>query len=256
MSAHDQKIYRLLVNGFSVEARFSVSEVNDVLDRIIDIIMSIRNKKEEKERTIAFFAGPPGAGKSTLALSVEMRAKQRGISASFECLGLDGFHRTREELMNTPVFVDGKRLCLNDIKGAPETFDAEGFVDSVRRVKSEENALWPVYDRRIHDVSPEKTKVKGEILLVEGNWLMLPGIWAEARGACDVTFSVDAEDALLKERLIDRKIRGGKTEEEAALWVERVDSVNVSRYRAQSAPADIRIMRKNGCLVLFNKNIE
>ena len=66
------------------------------------------------ERRILGIAGPPGAGKSTLALAVCEALAGRAV-----LVPMDGFHRSNEELVT---------LGLRDRKGAPETFDADGFV--------------------------------------------------------------------------------------------------------------------------------
>ncbi|MBR3929357.1 MAG: hypothetical protein IKJ65_10180 [Clostridia bacterium] len=256
MCAHNERIYVLDVNGFQVDAAYKPSE-EALIDWTIDHLMSLRQKKAQDggEKTIAFFSGPPGAGKSTLALSVCKRAEERKTAYSFECLGLDGFHKRRDVLLNTYTEKDGRRINLNDIKGAPETFDAETFCNSLFGVKTRKSVLWPVYDRRIHDVSDEMKKVSGDILLIEGNWLTLSGIWAKAREMCDITFSVDADDMLLKERLIGRKVRGGKTMEEAVDWFKRVDGPNIRLYRKESVPSDVGFIRKNGILLLSHKKI-
>ncbi|MBQ6715019.1 MAG: hypothetical protein IJN21_00690 [Clostridia bacterium] len=256
MSARDERIYVLDVNGFQVDASYKPSE-EALIDWTIDHLMSLRQKKAQDggEKTIAFFSGPPGAGKSTFALSVCKRAGERQTAFPFECLGLDGFHKRRDVLLNAYTEKDGRRISLNDIKGLPETFDAEAFCKSLSSVKTGKSVLWPVYDRRVHDVSDEMQKVSGGILLIEGNWLMLGGIWAKAREMCDITFSIDADDILLKERLIARKVRGGKTMEEAIDWFKRVDGPNIRLYRKESAPSDVGFVRKNGILLLSHKKI-
>lgn len=256
MSAHDEKTtYALNVNGFSVNAVYDRRE-ESVIDGVIDAISDVRRRMMDsgEGKTIVFLSGPPGAGKSTFALSVCQRARQRKTQMRFECLGLDGFHKKRSVLMNEYTLISRKRTLLNDIKGAPETFDAEAFKQTLFDVKNGTSNRWPVYDRRIHDVSDEKMTVEGDVLLIEGNWLMLSGIWAQARRACDISFSLDADDCLLKERLIQRKMRGGKTHEEAVMWYQSVDGPNIRIYREKSAKCDVTIIRKNGILVFSSKN--
>ena len=38
-------------------------------------------------------------------------------------IGMDGFHRRQEYLLEHTTMRDGKEICLVDIKGAPVTFD-------------------------------------------------------------------------------------------------------------------------------------
>ncbi len=62
--------------------------------------------------------------------------------------------------------------------------------------------------------------VNGNILLVEGNWLLLD------------------ELELLKKRLIQRKIQGGLSEEEAVRFYETSDRLNVERIVGHTVPAN------------------
>lgn len=249
MCAHDGQLFRLNVNGFSVCAEYTQEEVCGILDSVLDTLSAIHARKTPGERTVAFFAGPPGAGKSTLCLALEMRAAQRGMPHSFQTLGLDGFHKKSEVLKASFIVREGRSVCLGDIKGAPETFEADGFLTAVAGLKLPGKAFWPVYDRTIHDVSREPAPVTGEILLIEGNWLLLPGTWARARAFSDRSYAVTAQEKLLKERLISRKMRGGKTYEQARAWYEKVDGPNVSLfYRLSGKPDEAFVQNAGGRL--------
>src|SRR3954451_4458492 len=64
--------------------------------------------------------GAPGAGKSTLAGALARRA-------TLTVVAMDGFHYADVELT---------RRGLLERKGAPETFDAEGYAALLRRVRA------------------------------------------------------------------------------------------------------------------------
>lgn len=238
MSARDGCVYSLNVNGFDVKAEFTQEEAGRILDGTLDALLKIHKNADAPQRTIAFFAGPPGAGKSTLALSLEKRAHERNLSALVQCLGLDGFHLKSERLKNTYIVLDGRRVLLNDIKGASETFDAKGFIEACEKVKRGGEVIWPVYDRMKHDVSDCGLRVTGDILLIEGNWLLYPGLWEEARRFSSISYCVSAPGELLKKRLIQRKMRGGYTHDQALSWYERVDGPNVRAFYENSRNAD------------------
>lgn len=238
MSARDGCVYSLNVNGFDVKAEYTREEAVRILDGTLDALLEIHKNTAAPQRTIAFFAGPPGAGKSTLALSLEKRAHERNLPAFVQSLGLDGFHLKSDRLKNTYIVLDGRRVLLNDIKGASETFDAKGFKEAVEQVKRGGEMIWPVYDRMKHDVSDGGIRVTGDILLIEGNWLLYPGLWEEARKLSSISFSITAPVELLKKRLIQRKMRGGYTFNQALSWYERVDGPNVRAFYKNSRRAD------------------
>lgn len=83
-------------------------------------------------RRLVAIVGAPGSGKSTLA---------EGLVAAVPgavLVPMDGFH-----LDNRLLDQDGLRAR----KGAPETFDAEGFVALIRRLKQGGAVVYPVFDR-------------------------------------------------------------------------------------------------------------
>ncbi|MDQ3404315.1 MAG: nucleoside/nucleotide kinase family protein, partial [Actinomycetota bacterium] len=72
-------------------------------------------------RAILGVCGGPGAGKSTLAARLVTALGDRAA-----LVGMDGFHLAHAELV---------RLGRAERKGAPDTFDADGFVDLLRRLR-------------------------------------------------------------------------------------------------------------------------
>ena len=67
-------------------------------------------------RKLLGLVGPPGAGKSTLAMAL-----QRAFAQDSQVVPMDGFHLANVEL---------QRLGRAHRKGAPDTFDAAGYVRS------------------------------------------------------------------------------------------------------------------------------
>ena len=66
--------------------------------------------------------GPPGAGKSTLALAL-----QHAFAEVSQVVPMDGFHLANAEL---------RRPGRTDRKGAPDTFDSLGFAALLKRCGS------------------------------------------------------------------------------------------------------------------------
>lgn len=232
--------YLLNVNGFDVEARLTERDANSAVDPLIENMQTIRQQKGS--RAIVFLAGMPGAGKSTLALIAEKRAAEAGCPWKIQTLGLDGFHYAAAELSYAYREIGGSIVCLADVKGRPETFDAEKFALYVRDLSENKEVFWPTYDRRAHDVCGASMQVTGDILIVEGNWLLLKSPeWSRAREFADMTVCLKTSAEKVKPRLIERKMRGGKTYEEAVRWFDRVDGPNCELFERESVKADFEI---------------
>ncbi|NEE58978.1 nucleoside/nucleotide kinase family protein, partial [Streptomyces sp. SID8455] len=80
-----------------------------------------RRLAETGQRRVLGIAGPPGAGKSTLAERLTEALEGRAV-----LVPMDGFHLAGAEL---------ERLGRADRKGAPDTFDAPGYAALLRRLR-------------------------------------------------------------------------------------------------------------------------
>ena len=193
-------------------------------------------------RTIVFLAAPPGAGKSTLAAVLERLAQSQPGMPRVQAVGMDGFHHTNTYLdRHTLDCPDGKSVSLRSIKGAPETFDVEGFARALHETRvSSDPVQWPAYSRVTHDVVADGPIVSAPIVIVEGNYLLLDeGPWRDLAELCDLSIFVEADEAMFRERLVARKVRGGLSRTEAERFFEQSDGKNVRRVLAHRRPADI-----------------
>ena len=87
----------------------------------------------------------------------------------------------------------------------------------------------------LHDVVEDQIKVTKDIILIEGNWLLLKQEpWKSMQQYADYKILILAEEEMLKERLISRKEKGGLTREEAVAWYQNSDSKNVKRVLKNS----------------------
>src|SRR4051794_20108304 len=73
-------------------------------------------------RRLLGIAGPPGSGKSTLA-----RRLVEELGGAAVLVPMDGFHLADARLV---------QLGRRDRKGAPDTFDAHGFLELLRRLRA------------------------------------------------------------------------------------------------------------------------
>lgn len=213
----------LPVNGFDVEARYDDATVETVLLPLLAEIGA--RARAVPERLIVFLAAPPATGKSTLAAFLERLAAQTPELPRIQAVPMDGFHFHQDYILSHTVTRGGEIIPMKRVKGAPDTFDVEKLRRTLLRARHED-VLWPGYDRRLHDVVEDATAVTAPALLVEGNWLLYdaPG-W---RGLPhDFSIFIEAREALLRERLIARKMRGGLSREEALAFYRETDGPNV-----------------------------
>lgn len=223
----------LQVNGFKLHAVYNDEFINQQIKPLI--VSWQQQAATQQRRIIVFLAAPPGAGKSTLALFIE------SLCDDIQALSLDGFHYPQQYLKSHSLVIHDEEVLMSKIKGSAETFDTHAFKKHLEQLAGDD-CWWPIYDRNLHDVVDHQIHVTKPIVLIEGNWLLLNELpWNEMVKAADATMFIHAELKLLKERLIERKIRGGSSPEEALHFYETSDRINCERVMKHSLPADIEI---------------
>ncbi len=157
-------------------------------------------------RAILGITGPPAAGKTTLAQRLR---DDLGAAAAY--VPLDGFHLAHQLLVDSG---------LADRKGAPDTFDAAGYVALLRRLRDPEaGAVYaPRFDRDIEDSIANAIPVPPDVPLVitEGNYLLLrSGPWAQVADLLDEVWYIDLAEETRLGRLIRRHMEFGRDSAEA-----------------------------------------
>lgn len=239
---------RMMINGLEVDVDYSKQEREEVLNPLLKQISSIR--QEKGERIIVYLAAPPGTGKTTLSQFLELAYKELDSPYSFQSISIDGFHHKAAYLEKTAVTIEGQRTYLKNIKGSPESFDLHSLKKHLSGLKKESVSEWPIYDRKLHDVSNEHIQVDAEIVLIEGNWLLLnEDGWRDLKVTADLTLFIEAEEDMLKPRLINRKIMGGLNREAATAFYESSDRKNVIRVLEHHSEPDVKLkMMSDGSL--------
>ena len=228
------------INGIDVAATYSEEAVNGIFLPLLKRLTELQ--KAKGKRILAMLAAPPGAGKSTLLSFLDRMAREKAGLSPIQTIGMDGFHRRQEYLLSHSVLRDGKDVRMVDIKGAPVTFDLEQLKERVRRVAAGENCGWPVYDRLHHNPTDNAVMIDSNIVLLEGNYLLLDEDgWNVLKEYADYTISVSAEEALLRTRLVDRRIKTGVEREAAIRFVDFSDMPNVRICLAKTMPADLEL---------------
>ncbi|MFJ3957147.1 nucleoside/nucleotide kinase family protein [Arthrobacter sp. NPDC090010] len=190
----------------------------------------LEQRASSGSRVILGIVGCPGAGKSTLAMRLlEHVGPERAAVAP-----MDGFH-----LAGTVL----ERCGLQDRKGAPETFDAEGYLSLLRRLRArdEEVVYAPEFRREIEEPVAGALPIPRETSLVitEGNYLLLSdGAWSGVHDVLDEVWFVEPEEELRLERLVARHEEFGKSPEAARAWALGSDEANARLIRASRGRAD------------------
>ena len=185
------------------------------------------------ERKIIGITGAPGAGKSTIANLIVSGLGER----SSVLVPMDGFH-----LANTVLEKSGKLSR----KGAIDTFDGEGYLNLLRRLRAqdEEVVYAPDYYRTFEESIGSAIPVSASIPLVitEGNYLLFrENPWGQVRELLDEVWFIDLDQNVRIDRLIKRHIEVGKSEEDAKFWSTGSDEVNAQSILALKESADLVI---------------
>ncbi len=231
------------INGLRVDATYSEESVEHLWKPLLRKLHHLQESKQR--RILVYLVAPPAVGKSTLAYFLESLSRQMEGIQRIQSIGLDGFHFPQEIIAKRKVILDGKEVDMKDVKGCPETFNIKGIIERITEMK-QKDVKWPIYDRTLHDVIDNQIDVVENIVLIEGNWLLLKDeSWKELKNYCDFSLFIDAEESMLKQRLIQRKMRGGLSLEEAKEFYERSDSKNVLRVKKDSQSADLELKLLN-----------
>src|SRR4051812_27892459 len=203
-------------------ARTTITEHDALLSRA-------RQLASSGQRRILGIAGPPGGGKSTLA-----RRVVTALGDEAALVPMDGFHLAQAELV---------RLGRRDRMGAPDPFDAAGYVALLRRLRdgTEDVVYAPEFRREIEEPVNAAVAVPRDVPLVitEGNYLLVDeGPWAQVRQLLDEAWYVVQDEETRLRLLIARHVEFGKAPDFARDWVLRSDERNAELVATTRTRAD------------------
>ena len=192
-------------------------------------------------RALLGVVGSPGSGKSTLTemLLAALRADPPpGEGPDWVAhVPMDGYHLADVEL---------ERLGRRQAKGAPDTFDAGGYVALLARLRARDPAdavvYAPAFERTLEQPLAGAIPVPAaaRLVLTEGNYLLLgSGRWPAVAPLLDEVWFCALRDDVRLQRLLARHITFGKPPDAARAWVAAVDEPNAALIEATRARADL-----------------
>lgn len=188
--------------------------------------------RADGRRRLLGICGAPGAGKSTLA-----RRLGDALGADAVVIGMDGFHYAQREL---------SRLGRAERKGAPDTFDAAGYLALLHRLRgcTSETVYAPEFRRDLEEPVGSAIPVPPGLPLVvtEGNYLLLDDPpWHRVRGALDAVWFLAPPERRRVAWLIARHREFGRSTEQARQRAYGSDGANADLVAATARHADLVI---------------
>lgn len=204
---------------------------------LVERVAVLTGDARAQGRVLVGLVGAPGAGKSTLARAVADELAERMGADAVAVVPMDGFHLA-------DVTLDS--LGLRERKGAPETFDPDGYAALLGRLRvgGERPVYAPGFERDLEQPLAAAVTVpaSARVVVTEGNYLLLDDPrWHAVAAALDETWFVETDDAVRRERLVERHVRFGKSPEVARAWVETVDQPNAELVAATRPRADLLV---------------
>jgi pantothenate kinase len=210
------------------EAKTTVNTLTNHVNTLAEHILA-----QDSDRYLVGIAGAPASGKSTLAAELARRLNAQGRKTVV--VPMDGFH-----LDNAILDARG----LRPRKGAPETFDAPGFLRLVRALKTGEEVFAPLFDRTrdIAIAGAVAVPAAARVIIVEGNYLMFnEAPWQELAALWDVSARVDVAMPELRARLIQRWLSLNHSPSVATRRAEGNDIPNAQRVIDRALPCDFNL---------------
>lgn len=209
-------------------------KVNEDPAGISALIDRVERLLRDKHRVVIGIAGPPGVGKSFVSASLESFLDVQPL-----VVPMDGFHLAQKVL-------DGEGTGSR--KGAIFTFDAWGFVALVRRLVDNVDPVVyaPTFDREIEEPVAGAIPIPGDarLIIVEGNYLLVEEQpWGLLKELMDEIWYLEIDRDVRINRLVERHVWYGRSEEEAIAHANGSDELNTELIESTRDRADVVVLR-------------
>lgn len=204
-------------------------------DALVDRAASLL---DQPGRVVLGITGAPGAGKSTLTSTVLAALRDSLGPDAVGHLPMDGFHLADVQL---------ELLRRRDRKGAPDTFDVDGYVSALQRLhdESDRTLYVPGFERDLEQPIAAAIAIppSARLVITEGNYLLLEhGGWERVRPLLAEVWFVEVDDDVRRERLVRRHEEFGKSPDAARAWVAHNDEANAELIAATRELADLDVL--------------
>lgn len=186
-------------------------------------------------RILLGIIGAPATGKSTFANDLVTQINELLESNTAIVVPMDGFHLPNAVLRKQGTW---------EIKGRPETFDAEGFIQLLTALHDwpDQTTRGPIFDRATDEPVADGLTVEPhhQILIMEGNYLLYDTPpWDKARGLLTEVWYLDAPPGnAVSERLRVRHANRGLNADEVEIKIASTDHPNALLIESTRQRAD------------------
>ncbi|GAB3690628.1 nucleoside/nucleotide kinase family protein [Angustibacter aerolatus] len=205
----------------------------DDLDALVERATKLAAAATGVQRSVLGITGAPGSGKSTLTEALVSRLLADGVRVA--PVGMDGFHLAQREL---------ERLGRTARKGAADTFDVDGYVTLLARLRARADhpVYAPEFRRDLEEPVGSAVPVLPEtdLVVTEGNYLLVDdGGWERVRPLLDECWFIAPDEDVRHERLAERHRRHGRTPDAAWERTMGSDETNALLSNSTQSRADL-----------------